>query len=568
MSSEPGGDEPRRALLWITLVALVLRLVHVLQIQGHELGAALIGDALRYDEWARYLLEESWFWREDTVYYQAPQFPYLLGVLYAVSGGSLLFAKLFQVLLGTATCSLLFAFTRRHFNARAAVACGLLAAASPVLIYFCGTLQKACLALFLCALFLFAVGRALGSVRVRDHVLLGFAAALLIQTRENAVLLFPVAAWFVYRGLRSTGAGRARIAKLAGVAVAVFALVLLPVALRNARVDANGDGRADGQFQVATSNAGPNLFIGNNPLANGRYVPLRPARGSWLYEQRDAIDLARTGLGLDREPTTEEVSGYWSGRAFEFLRTEPAAFGRLLFTKLRLVSHQVEVGDSESLYAHADHSGVLFVTQHVLGFGLVLALACASFLFATCRRTGRNLATGFALVYGASVVVFFVLDRYRSPLFVFLLPLAGFAIDRLLALRGGGAAAGLRRGIALWSGVALTLVLGAAAWIPIAGPFPRGEANAETPAFSYDLAGYKAGNYFNLGQIRAEPQRAGEATADAQARWRRAVAAFEEGLALNDVTLGRSGLGPMERSWKRPGLSFPSPTATCPGVHV
>jgi hypothetical protein len=44
----------------------------------------VLGDARGYDQWAQRLADGDWIGTE--VFYQAPLYPYFLGVIYAVAG--------------------------------------------------------------------------------------------------------------------------------------------------------------------------------------------------------------------------------------------------------------------------------------------------------------------------------------------------------------------------------------------------------------------------------------------------------------------------------------------------
>ena len=72
-----------------------------------------------------------------------------------------------------------------------------------------------------------------------------------------------------------------RVAFAASFAAGI-ALVLLPVAVRNASVS--------GDFHLTTSQFGHNFYIGNNEAADGTYKPLLFARGDPRVEIQDAID--------------------------------------------------------------------------------------------------------------------------------------------------------------------------------------------------------------------------------------------------------------------------------------
>src|SRR6186997_2802714 len=82
----------------IFAVALAVRLVHVWQLRATPFSEVLLGDAHGYDEWARRLAAGDWIGTE--VFYQAPLYPYFLGLLYATIGSSVLAVRLVQAGIG------------------------------------------------------------------------------------------------------------------------------------------------------------------------------------------------------------------------------------------------------------------------------------------------------------------------------------------------------------------------------------------------------------------------------------------------------------------------------------
>ena len=62
-------------------LALALRLVHVWQMRDTLFFSVLMGDSRGYDAWARQIAAGDWIGRD--VFYQAPLYPYFLGVIYA-----------------------------------------------------------------------------------------------------------------------------------------------------------------------------------------------------------------------------------------------------------------------------------------------------------------------------------------------------------------------------------------------------------------------------------------------------------------------------------------------------
>src|SRR5713226_3287997 len=126
--------------LAIFATALVVRLAHVWQMRASPFFSVLMGDSHGYDEWARRIAGGDWLGHE--VFYQAPLYPYLLGVVYAAAGRHLPLVRVIQAIVGSASCALLGLATARLFSRRAGLAAGLMLALYAPAIFFDGLLQK------------------------------------------------------------------------------------------------------------------------------------------------------------------------------------------------------------------------------------------------------------------------------------------------------------------------------------------------------------------------------------------------------------------------------------------
>ncbi len=138
----------------IFLVALAVRLVHVWQLRASPFFTILMGDSRGYDEWAQRIAAGDWLGHE--VFYQAPLYPYVLGVIYTIAGRHLLVVRVIQAGIGSASCVLLGLAAARLFGKRAGLAAGLILALYAPAIFFDGLIQKSvldeffvCLALWL-----------------------------------------------------------------------------------------------------------------------------------------------------------------------------------------------------------------------------------------------------------------------------------------------------------------------------------------------------------------------------------------------------------------------------------
>jgi tetratricopeptide (TPR) repeat protein len=434
--------EPAREpfALWaglVFLVALAVRVAHVLQIRGATFFTVLFGDGRGYDTWARQLADGDWVGRE--VFYQAPLYPYFLGAIYALLGRDLLIVRLVQAVVGSAACVLLALAAWRLFaSRRAGLVAGLGLALYAPAIFFDGLIQKSVLDVFFVCLSLWLMSRIItGPGRPRMWLGLGLALGGLSLTRENALALVAVAvAWALLRsdpaaprvavkGRHSArgGALAKRVAN-AGALAAGLALVLLPVAVRNNAVG--------GGFFVTTSQFGPNFYIGNNPGADGTYASLRFGRGSPEYERQDATELAEVASG--RRLTPAEVSSYWTGRALDFITTSPGAWLRLLWRKFVLLWNSTEMLDTESQETYAEWSSVLRVLGWVGHFGVLVPLALAGVWLTWPDRRRLWVLHAMLASYAATVLMFYVFARYRFPMVPFLMLFAAAGITSSVAL--------------------------------------------------------------------------------------------------------------------------------------
>lgn len=396
--------QPREILtiaVGVFFVALAVRGLHVVQINASPFASLLVGDARGYDAWAQRLVAGDWLGSE--VFYQAPMYPYFLGAVYAVFGRDLAIARMCQAVIGSAACVLLAWAGCRFFSARVGLAAGLAMALYAPAIFFDGLFQKSVLDFFFLSLVLWLLSRQLDQPHASIWVWIGAAMGALILTRENALVLVPALLVWLWLHQRVSRKRRAVMTAAFGLGLAVL---LLPVAVRNRIVG--------GEFHLTTSQFGPNFYIGNNENADGTYKPLKFGRGAPKVERQDATDLAERALG--RKLTPAEVSRYWTGRALHFIKTQPAAYLRLTARKFRLLWSATEEIDTEDQYTYADFSIALRLTGYVLHFGVIAPLALFGLCVTWPQRRRLWLLYLLLGVYAASVVMFYVVARYRYPL--------------------------------------------------------------------------------------------------------------------------------------------------------
>ncbi len=396
----------------IFAVALAVRLLHVSQIRLSPFFDVLLGDANGYDQWARRLSAGDWVGTE--VFYQAPLYPYFVGVVYAVFGRDLLILRVIQALIGSASCMLLGMAGTRFFSKRVGTLAGFALALYAPAIFFDGLLQKSVLDMFFVCLGLWLVAKVTTGPATRaTWVGLGLAMGGLALTRENAVVFVAVIViWIIVRARTGTPPlDPLGTLRTLGTFALGLAVVLLPVAIRNYSVG--------GGLYLTTSQFGSNLFIGNNPTADGTYASIRFGRGAPEFERVDATEVAEEAVGHSLTPA--EVSSYWTGQVVDYVRSQPGDWLQLTGRKVMLLLNATEMLDTESQESYAEWSWPLAAGGWIGHFGVLVPLTVVGLFVTWPQRRRLWVIHAMAAAYAASVVLFFVFARYRFPMVPFLL---------------------------------------------------------------------------------------------------------------------------------------------------
>jgi tetratricopeptide (TPR) repeat protein len=434
----------------IWAIAFGIRLASVWQSRSSPFFETLLGDARGYDAWAQRIAEGDWM--GQGVFYQAPLYPYFLGVIYSIAGRDLLLVRICQAMIGAAGCALLALAGRRLHSERVGLIAGFGLAIYAPAIFFDGLLQKSVLDLFFVSLVLWLFSGIVDDpAKRRRWFWLGLALGVLALTRENALLLMvPILFW---RLMQPDVSWQSRALRSSLLAFALgLSLALIPVAVRNRLVG--------GEWHLTTSQFGPNFYLGNNPIADGTAGALREGRGSVEYERQDATELAEAAEG--RSLTAREVSNFWARQAFAFIRANPWEWVKLEARKLALLANRSELVDTESQESYEEWSTVLRMAGRVAHFGFLAPLALLGIVAG--RREWRRVWPFYAMAatYAMTVLMFFVSARYRLPLVPFLMLFAAMAPSLLPDfIRAGGP---IRVGVTAIAVIGLTILANLPLW--------------------------------------------------------------------------------------------------------
>jgi len=391
-----------RALPTILIVAALLRFGFSVWVVG--LHAMTRGDEADYHAIAMHVVEGRGFAAiEDApTARRPPAYPAFLSLVYRVTGPDPAAGRVAQIVLGVALVWLTMRVARAWFGNSAQTWAGWLAALNPFLIFLSGYLltENLYLVFMLAALLSAPTPASLCRaplVRVSTMaILLGLATLArpsglpMLEWILAAMLLFGAVPW------------KERIVR-AGVAAAVFALVLTPWLVRNARVMG---------APVLTTHGGITFYQGNNekvattPQWHGGVAPLEALPGYDRIKGMNEIERDREAWKLGRE----------------YLIAHPGKVPALVFWKLarcwRLRSDMGLSGiRSGWWFDNRSWPGKL---ASRLDVGMVYAVVALPLFLAglwITRRRRRDLlfAYGVVVVHTAVAVIFFGSLRTRIP---------------------------------------------------------------------------------------------------------------------------------------------------------
>jgi tetratricopeptide (TPR) repeat protein len=431
-AAEPGTGsvQDASALTWpwmlaIITLAFVIRVVVAVQLGRTALFQVPQLDGAELLDWARRIAGGSL--RLPPSPSHGPGYPYFLGGLLALSGGSLGAARVAQSALGALLCGLTAALAARTFGRRAGMAAGLLLALYAPLVYVEVSLLAEGLLTFLLVGVLWCLTpphRLVAAAMAGAGVLLGLAVAV----RATALVLLPILAVLLILDRRRSQRVRAAVLFTAGCVLVVAPLLVATHA-------------ATRGWLLVQSFGGLNFYMGNRPGSLG--VPSARLGGEWDRLQGEPL---RQGI---TNPAEQER--YFVAKETAELRAHPLESLRVLGRKAVWLIQDEEVRESHSFYFFRGQSALL---RWLPTFGLLFPFATLGLAVAWRQRRLAPELGAYLLAMAGTCVLIIVASRYRIPFVPVLAVFAGGAVAWLIgaatrrqwkALAGGAAvlAAGL-----------------------------------------------------------------------------------------------------------------------------
>jgi 4-amino-4-deoxy-L-arabinose transferase-like glycosyltransferase len=384
---------------WIFAAALIVRVLYVLSIHHAYFFSHPRTEALRYDQWATLILQSPK--PPAPPFEQSPGYPYFVAAVYRMFGHSSSTVALLQAALDAATCVMIAAAGCYWFGTRVGLIAGVLAAAYGPLIYFAGELLPA-------TLFVFATMLAFSAAQRSGWSLSGCLWGLALVVRSEVVFALP----FVLLDAWRRGHHRGLLGTLLPVAL-VFAVFLGLNAAHSSKL------------VLLTTSGGENLFLGNNPYADG----VNP----FLFGPLESIAQRVQARAADSAEWDQMLRGY----ALAFWKDHPAQAAQLLWKKFLWTWTDRELPNTSDIDWQTAHSWVFWSPLSPLSFGMILPFAAAGALLLVGEWHERTLLLAPIAVGLGSAVIFFTNARFRLIMVPSLLVLAAVTLGRFPSIVRG-----------------------------------------------------------------------------------------------------------------------------------
>jgi tetratricopeptide (TPR) repeat protein len=404
----------------IFVLAFLVRLVYLLQIEASlPFFYILRLDELYHDTWAQQIASGNWWGTEP--FFRAPLYAYLLALTYKIFGHNLVLPRLFQILLGSFSCVLVFFIAKRLFNRTVAVISGVIACFYAMLILYDAHLLITSLVVFLDLLLIYFLLHAGEKPKTFNWFLCGLILGISAIARPNILIFVPfILLWMLFQ-FKSKLLPKAILARWI-ILCAGALLIISPVTLRNYLVGKD--------FVLIAWQGGFNFHLGNNPEATGWSTMAPQIHKSLEGGIYDARRLAEEEMKTKLKPS--QISRFWYKKGVGYMLSQPLSWLELTVRKTLFFWKGYEIPNAQNAYMNEDFSTLLAVLLGesfiYLPFGLIGPLSILGLLI--CLRRIKKYLLLYLLVisYSASVIVFFVCARFRMPVIPILIIFASFSI--------------------------------------------------------------------------------------------------------------------------------------------
>lgn len=401
--------------LWLILGAgFLLKGIYLFGgMENPESISALSIDSLYHYNWA--VLISNGDLLANSPYFRAPLYPFILGGIFKISGSSLLFARIVQLLGGCVTLFFIFKISLKLSDYKGALVACLLYLLYPISTYFeAELLLDSLFVLFSLASFYYLYS---GKSNIQRSVVGGLFFGLAAITRPTIlVFVIPVIAYFFKRSedLHPQKDSLINCIRF----LLVLMLTIAPIAVVNFL--------GSGQLIPISYQGGINFYIGNNNNADGLTAALPPVGTDWTLDDASWLQYQETGQSLEYG----EQSTFWLGKTLGEISENPGHFLSLLLKKSFYLIAGQEVSNNRPL--HEAVFGNRFLHLFPIRFPILLSLAMIPFMVGAELRRKMYPILLVMVIYGLTLTLFFISSRFRLPLISFLAIAGGIGLATVI----------------------------------------------------------------------------------------------------------------------------------------
>jgi tetratricopeptide (TPR) repeat protein len=357
----------------------------------------------------------------STTFWQAPLYPYFLGLIYWIFGVKIVVAKFIGLLLGAISCYLIFRLADKIIGRRMAWIAYVISMFYGPFIFFEAQLLAPALLNLLILLALLAIDSYRQSRKIYMLVVIGLILSL-VQIGHGLIIVFLpfLIGWLIYLHRHQ----KSKIRK--GLVASGWLIVgFLPFII----ITATHNYALDREFVPVSSNFGPNFYLGNHADYDST-TGIRPG-----LEWDEFISEA----SIAGYNTPAKVSDFFSRKAFSNISDNMPAFAGLLVKKLYYLSGGEEIKRILDIYYFKQYSIVLdaMIWYRAIAFpsGLIIPLAiCGILVFITIFRKSEAADSAWPMILFIisqvlAILLFFVSSRYRLVIMPAAILFAAYAIS-------------------------------------------------------------------------------------------------------------------------------------------
>ena len=415
--------------LAVFLAAFLIRLIYLIQSRSNPSFYFPMVDEQWHFNWAKDIITGN-FWGSEA-YFRGPLYPYFLAILLKITGTSILWSRILQMIIPSLSAALIYLLATKSFSHKVGIVAALAFAAYGAMIFYDAMFMIESLFIFLNLLALYLLLQYEKDIRPLPWLISGAILGLSAITRPNILLIAPLFLLWIYFRPQFAGNKKSSFLIIATYLIGIL-IPILTVTVRNYIVA--------GEPILISSQGGVNFYIGNNPDAEGltMLMPEVKLDESLPWNEFTAATRKAAERETGKNLTAGEESSCWTRKALGFIWNNPAKFISLTFRKLIYFLIGFENSDNQDIYFSRNYSSLysalLWHKLIYFPFGLLFPLAVVGAVQGWKRRRELTLYYIFVIGYIPTVIFFLVTARHRLPVIPFLLIFAALGILAVVEL--------------------------------------------------------------------------------------------------------------------------------------